>query len=964
MSAMSRLLQVLAWLCRSRGPVFVVIYLGLLISFIGFFADLLGFSSSRLRVWGWRQTGVFGLGVTLTLIGLLLLPRDGLRAWRDRAGAWMRRQWAWALARRRALLVAALLALILLGAGTARFLRSYNGLPYLHVFDEPQTANTALQMMKNGSLNPQFFNYGSLLIYANLGVDVVHYAYKMTRQDDPDALRSLDQLEIGPWGPWPATGDNRWYVSHPSFYLWNRWLTAILGAGVVALTFVLATRVANVWAGLIAAAFLAGLRHHVLHSSIITTDVPASFFSLLSLVLSLAYLDRRKLGWILGAAGLAGLAMGVKYNSVYVMLIPLAIAAIQAWSHPEQRRLWLLPAIPLVTGSAFVLVSPFALIEFPIFLRQALFEVYHYTVAGNGVASVRPGLQHTFFQIAHVILNIQFLGLILTLIGLPLLLKTPAGRWVLVLGALSLLLASRTLSSYQRNLVILYPIVAVAIGCAGAWSAQWLWRLSRGQRWAWASRGLLAILIAGLGLWHIGGTIQETRQIRQTQETRSAVIDAVNALIARYQLDTRTIGVASELQIHPLDLRRIDQASLYALAPAQQLVCAQDQYGLLVLPAEPAQAPLRQYLETLDPARIWYQRPQPGMVTAERPLVNPAIAVVLPQAQAGAPAGCEATIALADLVASADFPIRTHIDREALVMRSAGTVSTPFYTLLPGRYQALVEASGSPAFAIYPDLTITVLNREGSAAITRPVSQTVTLGATFAATTVAFELREPAQVAIEVRYANDALDRVQNQDRNAYIAAVALQPAPGQAAAAPASPAAPMPLPVPRAADPATVPPCTSRLALLPANLVTAEHATLLPTQQWQLAMRGSLETAPCRMPAGQYGLRWLGQGTRDPAMMRVAIQVHDQPGAPPRPAQSRVLLMVREQIEWYEIVSLDRETVVSLRLEWLDGAAYPGLELRNLRIAPTVEVRVHDPLTVREAIERVWPRFGQGAGS
>lgn len=961
---MRYLLQVLTWLGRSRGPVLVFIYLGVLISFVGLFADLLGFSSGRPRVWGWRQAGVFGLGVALILIGLLLLPRDGLAARRDRAWAWVRRQWARALARRTALLVAALLAVILLGAGTARFLRSYNGLPYLHVFDEPQTANTALQMMKNGSLNPQFFNYGSLLIYANLGVDVAHYAYKMTRQDELDALRSLDQLEIGPWGPWPATGDNRWYVSHPSFYLWNRWLTAILGTGIVALTFVLATRVANVWAGLIAAAFLAGLRHHVLHSSMITTDVPASFFALLSLVLSLAYLEQRKLGWILGAAGLAGLAMGVKYNSVYVMLIPLAIAALQAWNHPGRRRLWLLPAIPLVTGGAFLLVSPFALIEFPTFLRQAFFEVYHYTVAGNGVASVEPGLQHTFFQIAHVILNIQFLGLILTLIGLPLLLKTPAGRWALVLGALSLLLASRTLSSYQRNLVILYPLVAVAIGCASATIAQWLWQATENRRWAWAARGLATILIAGLGLWHIGGTIQEARQIQQTQETRSAAIADVNELIAQYPLDTSTIGVASELQIHPLDLRRIDQANLYALAPAQQLVCAQDQYGLLVLPADPAQAQVRHYLETLDPARIWYRKPQPGMVTAERPLVNPAIAVVLPRAGAGAPAGCESAIALADLVASADFPIRAHHDRPALVMRSSGTVTTPFYTLQPGRYQARVEASGSPAFAIYPDLTITVLNRDGSAAVTRPVSQTVTLGAAFAATTVAFELREPAQVAIEVLYANDAFDRGQNQDRNAYIAAVALLPEPDRSAVTHPGAAAATAPPLPEAADPATAPPCASELTLLPANQVTAEHATLLSTRRWLLSMRSSLETAPCRMPAGQYGLRWLGQGTREPALVRATVQVFDQPGSPPRMARSRVLLMVREQLEWYEIMALDREAVVSLRLEWLDGAAYPGLELRSMQIVPTVEVRVHDPLTVREAIEQIWPRFGRAAES
>src|SRR5210317_1349261 len=109
-----------------------------------------------------------------------------------------------------------------------RYFQVAIGLPYVHFWDEPQTASTALRIMKTGDYNPHFFNYGSLMIYLNLLVDKLHYLYLTTQTSE---LGSLNDIKIGVDTGW------RFTISNPSFYYWNRILTAFLGTGTVLVTF-------------------------------------------------------------------------------------------------------------------------------------------------------------------------------------------------------------------------------------------------------------------------------------------------------------------------------------------------------------------------------------------------------------------------------------------------------------------------------------------------------------------------------------------------------------------------------------------------------------------------------------------------------------------------------------------------------------------------------------------------------
>src|SRR5678816_905025 len=80
-----------------------------------------------------------------------------------------------------------------------------------------------------------------------------------------------------------------WTISHPTFYLWNRLLTALMGTGSVLIAYLLARDLYGRWSGVLAAAMLAGVDFHIEHSALVTPNVPASFFTLVAVLLGVRY---------------------------------------------------------------------------------------------------------------------------------------------------------------------------------------------------------------------------------------------------------------------------------------------------------------------------------------------------------------------------------------------------------------------------------------------------------------------------------------------------------------------------------------------------------------------------------------------------------------------------------------------------------------------------------------------------
>ena len=67
------------------------------------------------------------------------------------------------------------LLLVLAVAAALRFWALGHGIPHALSVDEPEIVERALRMMKTGTLNPHFFDYGQLVIYIQFLVSIVRF---------------------------------------------------------------------------------------------------------------------------------------------------------------------------------------------------------------------------------------------------------------------------------------------------------------------------------------------------------------------------------------------------------------------------------------------------------------------------------------------------------------------------------------------------------------------------------------------------------------------------------------------------------------------------------------------------------------------------------------------------------------------------------------------------------------------
>jgi len=209
------------------------------------------------------------------------------------------------------------LAAILVGAAALRIV----GVAYAHPFalfspDEQSIVPRAWHMAHGGGLDPNWFDYPSLLMYV-----------------------------LAPFQAWEP---------HPS-YLAARIVVIVLALGAVAAAWWLGHRAYGGLAGVVAAAAVAVETTHVAYSRMAVTDVPLT----LAIAASLALLVSGKIE--LGGL-VAGVAMSFKYPGVF-LLVPVIVAGWRQW-----RRL----AIAFLAAAvAFAATSPYFFVHFSTALADA-----------------------------------------------------------------------------------------------------------------------------------------------------------------------------------------------------------------------------------------------------------------------------------------------------------------------------------------------------------------------------------------------------------------------------------------------------------------------------------------------------------------------------------------------------------------------------------------------------------------
>lgn len=441
----------------------------------------------------------------------------------------------------------------------ALFVRLYRielGLPYLYHWDEPQTAGTALRMLKTGILNPHFYSYGSLPIYIAYFVDIFHYLYLMGQPVTANAYMT-ELSEIKTW----ADTQFGWTISHPSFYYWNRVVNVLFGVGSILLTYQVSKILFNKkWIALVAAFFLSCVASHVEHSAIISPDMPVVFFVLTVTLCSLNFLNQGKTKYLILSLVFSGCAMATKYNSALLVMLPLLAVLLRYVSGRQAFDGKWLVMVPLIPVATFFVCMPYAFLDSASFLSGLGFELRHYKVLGHDPYTSIPGIRHIRFQFQAFVDNIGLLGVVVSAVGLLAAIRKPQLLFVLVFPLAYFFFMTTMKVNFHRNFILMYPFIAILYGAAlGVFYSNIKWILIRLKLVTAQDRTKLKILCLILPILltvyvaRMANTEWvKTQEIKNSHDSRSLLVKKINALDP-----TPMVYIPNEIRMHAQDLRKL-----------------------------------------------------------------------------------------------------------------------------------------------------------------------------------------------------------------------------------------------------------------------------------------------------------------------------------------------------------------------------------------------------------------------
>ena len=249
------------------------------------------------------------------------------------------------------------------------------GLPYLYHPDEPGYVMIAQNMFKADDLNPHFFRYPSLFFYINALAYVPYYLVgKLAAAfHGPAGIAAPRMLEMG-------VGQ----TAMPTTFLLGRIVTATFGCGAVALAFLCGWRLTNrTTVGLLSAFIMAISPTNVANSRFITPDTFLVFFVLLTFWGSVQMLQQGRTWQYMLAGIAAGLAAGTKYNGALIVVCVVSAHFLRCGRKGfRERNLYLALAL---SAAAFLVTTPFAILDHQRFLADLQFEARHYSTGHSGM---------------------------------------------------------------------------------------------------------------------------------------------------------------------------------------------------------------------------------------------------------------------------------------------------------------------------------------------------------------------------------------------------------------------------------------------------------------------------------------------------------------------------------------------------------------------------------------------------
>jgi 4-amino-4-deoxy-L-arabinose transferase-like glycosyltransferase len=223
------------------------------------------------------------------------------------------------------------------------------GLPYAYQNPDEKVVLARAFRVARGHPNPEFFYYPSMLFYM-----IGTVTWVVSKFYGPHGVTLISPVS---------------FVTNPTpYYLIGRDVVAVCGVASVYLVYRLGKEAFSRPVGLLAALFVAVEPLHVRYSHVAVTDVPATMFGLLALLLFLRAARLHNARTLLLGALAAGLATGTKYN-LGMLVVPGVIACWYVYrGRPASHRVRALAvralrrvAAPML--AAFVVSTPFAVLD-------------------------------------------------------------------------------------------------------------------------------------------------------------------------------------------------------------------------------------------------------------------------------------------------------------------------------------------------------------------------------------------------------------------------------------------------------------------------------------------------------------------------------------------------------------------------------------------------------------------------
>jgi len=362
-----------------------------------------------------------------------------------------------------------LIAILLLAAGLRAWHLDF-GLPALNDPDEPIFIMTALDMLREGRLNPGWFGHPATLLFYVLALVIV-------------AVVGIGAA-VGAWADGP--GFVATVFADPGVVvLPMRAVMAALGVTSVYLGYRLGKRIASPATGLIAALMLAVNPLHIDLSQVIRTDMLATVLMSWALLHALAIARGGGTRDHILAGVAAGLACATKWPAILILVAPLSAAI--ASKVPFRT----LAIAPLVAIATLVLASPYLILDWPTVVRDLGGEArpIHLGATGHGLWG------NLWWYVTHPLArSVTWPGIALAALG-TVTLRRDAAITLLPFTALFLLALATQSLVWERWFAPLLPVVALLIARGiGSIAAR--------------SRPAATILTIALALWCAHATIE------------------------------------------------------------------------------------------------------------------------------------------------------------------------------------------------------------------------------------------------------------------------------------------------------------------------------------------------------------------------------------------------------------------------------------------------------------------------